>query len=181
MHTLDADILLLVEADRPTTAGSTDGTSAPEPSTVEALGSSFDAVPEVTVVIARLRGAALAPGETPVGVLVDGGPGGRAAVRMAAHLALRVGSALAVGVANGRRAGRHGASAVETLLRAGLSAAAVEPTELADSAVLVLPAGTVPPAEVGDEVTVLHVRPSAADTDEDLTQVVARVALGQGD
>ncbi|WP_214407557.1 cation:proton antiporter domain-containing protein, partial [Pseudonocardia lacus] len=88
---LDADVVLLVEED--VAADAADDPDAPTTSDTATRLRALDAVPEVTVVIADAGAAA---GGTGVGVLVDGGAGGRAAVRVGAQLALRSGVGLAV-------------------------------------------------------------------------------------
>ena len=97
-----------------------------------------------------------------VGVLVDRGPGGRAAVRLAAML----GRALAIGSVDGR-AGRRAAGALE---RSG-----VPVTELAAPADVDLL--LVPHDAVWDEAPagtlVLRVRPAPVDVDGDLDEILA--------
>jgi Kef-type K+ transport system membrane component KefB len=127
------------------------------------------AVPETTVVVARLGddrprvGAALA--------LVDGSAGGRAVLRVAAHLALRTTGEVAV---DGRRGSRR---MIEALGRRGVVARAAGSTDVADAAVVVLTDSAEPPVDLGEHTPVLWVRPSGADVDDDLDQALGRIAV----
>jgi hypothetical protein len=109
-----------------------------------------------------------------VTVLLDGGAGGRSALRLAAQAALARGGRLEVGATEGRRAARQAASAVEGLRRRGIDARAAG--ELPQSGLLVVPADAAGP-ETAETVGVLRVRPDEADLDEELEQSVDRIAL----
>jgi Kef-type K+ transport system membrane component KefB len=134
-------------------------------------------VGEAALAVVRLPTAtAVPPKPMQVVVLTDGSPGGRSALRLGAHLALRRDSALAVGGLDGeRRSGRRAAAAVQTLRRRG-----VDTHGLADgvrSHVVLLPEGADEP-RVDESTAVVWVRPAATDADEDLDQVVARIDAG---
>lgn len=127
------------------------------------------AVPETTVVVARLGddrtrvGAALA--------VVDGSAGGRAVLRVAAHLALRTTGEVAV---DGRRGLRR---MIEALGRRGVVARAAGSTDVADAAVVVITDSAEPPVDLGEHTPLLWVRPSGADVDDDLDQALARITV----
>ncbi|MCO1654438.1 cation:proton antiporter [Pseudonocardia sp. S2-4] len=168
---LDADVVLLVE--EPTAATDDD-----EARGAESAGSgnasrlqALDAVPEVTVVVAD---AGAEPAGTRVGVVVDGGAGGRAAVRVGAQLALHTGADLAVAPVDRRRARRSGA-AVAALARRGIPAEGVD--DPAGAGLLVLPVDLAAPDATGASA-VLRVRAAAADADDDVEQVVERIEVG---
>jgi Kef-type K+ transport system membrane component KefB len=138
------------------------------------------ALPEVgeaalAVVRPRQQAAVPPPGPVRVAVLTDGGAGGRSALRLGAHVALHRGVAVGIGGTDERRTGRRAAAAVQVLRRHGVDAHDLPDEIVAD--VLLLPEGARAP-RVGEGTTVAWVRPAAADADEDLGQVVARVALG---
>jgi Kef-type K+ transport system membrane component KefB len=143
---------------------------AAEPATAARL-QALDSVPDVTVVVAD---AGAEPASTRVVVVVDGGAGGRAAVRVGAQLALHAGADLAVAPADRRRA-RRSSAAVAALTRRGIPAAGVDELAGAGADLLVLPVDLAAPATAG---AVLRVRASAADADDDLEQVVDRITVG---
>ncbi len=158
--TLAADVVLVVE-------------DPDDPAPAAALVAALAGVPEATVALARLgdpdvprAGAAVA--------LVDGGEGGRAVLRLAAHLALRTSGELAVEPLDGRRGARRATAAVDGLAARGVTARVAAPADLAAAPVAVLPLGVDPPVDL-DAAAVLRVRPSAADTDDDLGQAIARI------
>jgi hypothetical protein len=161
---LTADVVLLVE-------------DPDDPGPGEALRAGLAAVPETTVVVARLG----APGAARVGAalaVVDGGAAGRAVLRMAAHLALRTPGDLAVEPLDGRRGARRVSAAVDALATRGVPARAAEPGETGVALTAVLPEGTDAPVDLGPAALLLRVRPSAADADEDLGQAIARISPG---
>jgi hypothetical protein len=173
---LDADVVLLVEQ---VPAAAPDDPDAAVPSSAAVTAArleALDAVPEVTVVLAD---AGATPADTRVGVLVDGGAGGRAAVRVGAQLALRTGADLAVAPADARRARRSGA-AVAALSRRGITAEAVDPAVAGTAGLLVLPVDLPAPDDAAG-AAVLRVRATTADADEDVDQVVERIAVGVRD
>jgi K+:H+ antiporter len=111
------------------------------------------------------------PATARVGVLVDRGPAGRAALRLGTLLA-GPGRALAVGV-DERRPGRRLGSVTAALQRHGVAA-----TELGsppDVDVLLVPDGAGP-VEAGPDAVVVRVRPAVTDADDDLDEALARVA-----
>uniref|UniRef100_UPI001BDD7F8E hypothetical protein n=1 Tax=Pseudonocardia lacus TaxID=2835865 RepID=UPI001BDD7F8E len=82
-----------------------------------------------------------------------------------------------------RRARRSGA-AVAALSRRGVSAEAVQPAAATTAPVLVLPVDLpAPDAATGDDTAtaVLRVRATTADADEEIDQVVDRIAVGVRD
>jgi hypothetical protein len=167
---LDADAVLLIEEPSgPVDDG--DGSPGPAGSGAAAWLQALDAVPDVTVVVAD-DGAE--PAGTRVAVVVDGGAGGRAAVRMGAQLALHTGADLAVAPADRRRARRSGA-AVAALTRRGIHAEGVD--DPAGAGLLVLPVDLPAPESAGASA-VLRVRAAAADSDDDMEQVVDRIGTG---
>lgn len=171
-RTVAADIVLVTDpgadVEDPEPAGGSVATLAP-PAVLPDVG-------EAALALVRLSaGAGPASGPARVAVLIDGGADGRSALRLGAHVALRRGGGLAVGSTPDRRSGRRAAAAVQALNRHGVVA-----DDLADgasAAVVVLPDGTAVPAAM-DGATVVRVRSAAADADEDLDQVVARIAVG---
>jgi hypothetical protein len=167
---LDADVVLLTED---AAAPGTDQDAGPEPvvSASAARLQALDALPDVTVVVAD---AGAEPAGTRVGVVVDGGAGGRAALRVGAQLALHTGADLAVAPADRRRARRSG-SAVAALARRGIPAEGVD--EAGGPGLLVLPVDLPAPGAAG-ATAVLRVRATAADADDDVEQVVERIEVG---
>jgi hypothetical protein len=129
-------------------------------------------VPDVTVVVAD---AAATPAGTRVEVVVDGGAGGRAAVRVGAQLALHTGADLAVAPVDQRRT-RRSAAAVAALSRRGVTVAAADPATVGAAGILVVPVDL--PAPDGGEAAVLRVRATTADADDEIEQVVERIAVG---
>lgn len=127
------------------------------------------AVPETTVVVARLAGS---PGVGAALALVDGAAGGRAVLRVAAHVALRTTGEVVV---DARRGGRR---MVEALGRRKIVARPAGPADLTEAAVVVLPDSAEPPVDLGEHTLVLRVRPSGADVDDDLDQALGRVTVG---
>jgi hypothetical protein len=112
------------------------------------------------------------PGTARVGVLVDRGPAGRAALRLGTLLA-GPGPALAVGGVDERWAGRRLGSVTAALQRHGVAA-----TELGsppDVDVLLVSSGAGP-VEPDPAAVVLRVRPAVTDADDDLDEALARVA-----
>jgi hypothetical protein len=162
-----ADVVLVAEdPDAAHTDAAHTGTAAPDAGGVgplDAVVAALAAVPE-TVVVRALLGGQRRGG--PVLAVPDGDAGGRAALRVAAHLALRGGRVAVAG--GGRRAG----AAVDALLRRGVPAAAAAEQDRPD--VVVLPEGGTGPVPAG--ALVLRVRPSAADRDDELDQVLARIS-----
>jgi hypothetical protein len=132
-----------------------------------------------TLVVARFGdlGAARLPGGPAVAALVDDAGGGRAALRIGAHLALRVDATLAICPVDGAGGEERGAAAIDAFRRRRVPARLAEPVVVAAAAVLVVPEGAEQPPATSDATTVLRVRPAAADQDEDLSQSVARVAV----
>jgi Kef-type K+ transport system membrane component KefB len=115
------------------------------------------------------------PGE--VTVLLDGGAGGRAALRLAAQAALGGSGSLAVGATVGRRAARQVTAAVELLRRRGLEVRAVDGV-LRGGGLLVVPVGAPEPLQADDTAdgtVVLRVTPDSADLDENLERTVERI------
>lgn len=166
--TLAADVVLVPEPAAPEPApdgGGGVGVLAPPVALPE--------VGEAALVVVRLPPAvAVPPGPVQVAALTDGSAGGRTAVRLAAHLALRHGGALAVGGTEERRSGRRAAAAVAALRRHGVDA-----HDLPDGVVfhtLLVPEGAEEP-RVGEGTAVVWVRPTQADADEEIDQVVARI------
>ncbi|GAA3241377.1 hypothetical protein GCM10017691_44510 [Pseudonocardia petroleophila] len=133
------------------------------------------AVPETTVVVARF-GAGEASTGTPL-ALVDGAAGGRAALRIAAHLALRGSDEVAVDSADGRGGSRRTGAAADALTRRGVTARPARAGEIAQAAVVVLPDSADPPVDLGEHAVVLRVRPSGADRDDDLDQSLSRITV----
>ncbi|MGE0029352.1 cation:proton antiporter [Pseudonocardia sp.] len=109
-----------------------------------------------------------------VTVLLDGGAGGRGALRLAAQAALARRGVLTVGATEGRRAARQAAAAVEALRRRGIDVRATG--DLPASGLLVVPADALR-TEAPETLGVLRVRPDEADLDEELEQSVERIAL----
>ncbi|HZG89773.1 MAG TPA: cation:proton antiporter [Pseudonocardia sp.] len=177
---LGADVVLLAE-EAPT--ADADAPASDEPPTAAGPGTgehllALEAVPEATVVIAGSD--VVLPG-TRVGAVVDGGAGGRAALRVAAQLALRTGGDVAVAPAEPRKA-RRSTAAVTALTRRGVPAEAVDLATAHRGGLLVVPvdlpppAGTEPGAGAGTP-GVLRVRAAAADVDDDLDQVLDRLVI----
>jgi Kef-type K+ transport system membrane component KefB len=169
---LQADVVLVPEpaAGAPDPAADPAGTvAAPGPATAV-----LPAVGEAALAVARLPAAAPTTDASPrFVVLTDGSAGARAALRLGAQLALAHGSELAVGGTGDRRSGRRVAAALQALRRRGVDAH----ERLDDVASLVLvPEGAAEP-RVPDGTAVLRVRPAPADVDEELDQVVARIAV----
>jgi Kef-type K+ transport system membrane component KefB len=175
-----ADVVLLAE-EAPVAAGAAPlselgvpEAAAPPPSATGARLLALEALPEVTVVIA---GPGAEGGGPRVGVVVDGAAGGRAALRVGAQLALRSAVAVAVAPADAKRARRSSVPAVEALVRRGVPAEAVDPATARGAGLLVLPVDLPVPGP-GDSATgVLRVRPTAADVDDALEQVVDRIVV----
>ncbi|MBW0114377.1 cation:proton antiporter [Pseudonocardia sp. KRD-169] len=132
------------------------------------------AVPETTVVVARF-GTGEATG-TPL-ALVDGAAGGRAVLRVAAHLALRTSDEVAVDSADGRGGTRRTGAAADALTRRGITARPARAGEIADASVVVLPDSADLPVDLGERAVVLRVRASGADVDDDLDQSLARITV----
>lgn len=114
-----------------------------------------------------------------VSVLVDGGAGGRTALRLAAQVALARDAVLRVGASGSRRAVRQAAAATDALRRHGVPVAAFEGA-LPTTGLLVLPADDVA-LDGLDGLTLLRVRPDEIDVDNDLEQSIARVVVLAGD
>lgn len=114
------------------------------------------------------------PGEPgPVAVLTDGAAGGRAAVRLAAQLALGGGQVLGVTAGPGRRAERQATVAATELRRIGIPVQDVPAPRL-----LVVPAGAqVSTDTTAENATMLVVDPDEADRDDELEQVVGRITV----
>lgn len=170
---LGADVVLLIDtAER--------DPDAPAGETSPALAGqllALNAVPDVTVVVAGARARLAGQGAgRRIGVVVDGGAGGRAAVRIGTQLALRAGGGVAVAPVDGRRA-RRATTATTALNRHGVPAEAVEATVVAQAGVLVLPLDVPVPDDVDAAAGVLRVRPTAADVDDEMEQVIERIAV----
>jgi hypothetical protein len=178
-ETIEADVVLTgtdpvgrLDADR---AGSPGAESAGSPGSAGP-----QAMPaRVTVVRARL-GTDGSTGQRVIAVL-DGGAGGRAAVRIGAQIALARGGALVIDHGPGRRAARQAASAVESLRGRGVPAETADQTDHADRAdVLVTPHAAAPPVEgtgLAEHTTICQVWPDEADRDDELDQAVARITV----
>jgi Kef-type K+ transport system membrane component KefB len=147
-------------------------------------GAGAPAVPAgVTVVRARL-GTGGSTGRRVIAVL-DGGAGGRAALRIGAQLALARGGTLVVDHGPGRRAVRQADAAVESLRGRGLPAEAADHADHTDHTdhaadVLVAPhaaASTVEGAGLAEHTTVCQVQPDEADRDDELDQAIARITV----
>jgi Kef-type K+ transport system membrane component KefB len=172
---LRADVVLLTDSTEHDPDVLSTDTAAPS-STLGSQLLALGAAPDVTVVVAGVR--ARRPGQGAgrrIGVIVDGGAGGRAAVRVGTQLALRAGGGVAVASADQRRA-RRGAAAASALSRHGVSAESVETAVVAQAGLLVLPLELPVPGEV-DAAGVLRVRPAAADIDDDMEQVIERIKV----
>jgi hypothetical protein len=174
-----ADVVLLAE-EAPADAGAPPlselgvPAAAPSPSATGARLLALDALPEVTVVVA---GPGAERGGPRVGVVVDGAAGGRAALRVGAQLALRSAGAVAVAPADAKRARRSSVPAAEALVRRGVPAEAVDPATAHGAGLLVLPVDLPVPGPDHTAAGVLRVRPTAADADDALDQVVDRIVV----
>lgn len=109
----------------------------------------------------------------PVVALTDGGPAGRAAVRLATQVAIARGIPVLVGGTTDRRAARRAAAAVEALRRLGIDAGELSADDHLASGLFVVPGQ----AQAPGSATVVRVWPSEIDSDEDLDQTLARVAV----
>jgi len=109
----------------------------------------------------------------PVVALTDAGPAGRAAVRLAAQVAIARGVAVLVGTTAEARTPRRAAAAVEALRRRGVAATALVSTDQPSTGVFVVPGPTQAPGGA----TVVRVWPSEVDIDEDLDQLAARICV----
>jgi Kef-type K+ transport system membrane component KefB len=158
---LAADVVLLAE-------------DPEDPAASAAVVAALAAVPETAVVVARWgEGAPDRPG--PAVALVDAGAGGRAVLRAAAHLALRSTGELAVEPLEGRRGAKRALAAVDALAARGVPVRAAAPGDAAAAGTAVLPVGAPVPPDLGPATLLLRIRPSGADTDDDLGQAVARI------
>jgi hypothetical protein len=175
---LNADVVLLTELHPDLAHADLAHTDAehPDAEAAESAGTgahllALDAVPEALVVVA---GADLPTLRAQVGVVVDGGAGGRAALRAGAQLALRAGGSIAVAPAEGRRT-RPSTAAATALTRHGVRAEAVDLAIATSTGLVVLPVELPAPDGASG---VLRVRAGAADVDDDLDQVVERITVG---
>ncbi|WP_199522334.1 cation:proton antiporter [Geodermatophilus marinus] len=132
----------------------------------------------VVTVSGELGGAGLAP-SGPVSLVQDGGPDGRAAVRLAAQAAL--GRAVPLRLRSGGdgwRAGRRAAGVAEGLRRAGVPVLDDAGAGEALPALVVAPAGAPAGAEADLLTPVLHVHAGQADRDRDLEETLAGLTTG---
>lgn len=173
---LDVDVVLVEQPD-PADLAAADGA---RPGTATAAQAALPEVGAAALVTARLAVAPEGPGPARVGVLVDGGAGGRAALRLGGQMALHQGKPLLVGGLDERRSGRRVASAVAALARLGIPAAELDGSTRAG--LLLVPDGAeMPPTDLGGAAsTVLTVRPAASDGDDDLQQALGRITTAAG-
>jgi Kef-type K+ transport system membrane component KefB len=158
---LDADVVLLVE-------------DPDDPARAAAQVAALAAVPEATVVTARLADGPARAGAAVA--VIDGAAGGRAALRMAAHLALRSADEVVVETPEGRRGSRRTTAAADALTRRGVAARPSAPGDLPAAAVAVLPDAAEVPVDLPAATLLLRVRPAAVDVDDDLGQAIARIS-----
>ncbi|WP_300008911.1 cation:proton antiporter [Pseudonocardia sp.] len=159
-----ADVVLLAE-------------DSDDPARAAAQVAALAAVPEATVVAARIPGGPGAAGAALA--LIDGAAAGRAVLRMAAHLALRSAQEVAVEALDGRRGSRRSTAAAAALVRRGVAARPSTPEDLPGAAVAVLPDSAQAPTGLPEPTLLLRVRPAAVDVDDDLGQALARITVGQ--
>jgi Kef-type K+ transport system membrane component KefB len=120
-----------------------------------------------------------AHGTDPAGsvvAVVDGGPGGRAAVRLGAQLALAGHTELGLCPDVGRRAAKQCSVALDSLGRCGIAARVVGQRAAGDAAVVVAASSAALAADLGRHGTLCLVRPDQADRDDELTQTIDRIS-----
>jgi Kef-type K+ transport system membrane component KefB len=155
-ETTGADIVLL---SRPTPEDGADGTPGDRLLPVR---------PEATRGLVETTGAA----DGTVTVLLDGGPGGRAALRLGAQMALARGTTLRVGGIGDRRAARRAGAAADLIRRRGIAVDVVDGAAGA-TGVLLVPGDA--PRVTG--ATVVRVWPGEIDIDEDVDQMAVRIRV----
>jgi hypothetical protein len=161
----DADVVL-VRAGWGVPEGHTDATPWPE----TLRGS-------VVVVSGDLGEAGLAP-SGPVAVVQDTDPDGRAALRLAAQVAVGRSVPLQLEAGAGWRAGRRAAGLAESLRRVGVEVAPEGST--ATAGLLVAPHGELLGGVGADLTPVLTVHAGPADRDRDLDETLAEIAAPSG-
>jgi Kef-type K+ transport system membrane component KefB len=109
-------------------------------------------------------------------VLIDGSAGARGALRLGAQIALARGVPVVVGGTDERRSSRRASVAIEGLRRRGIAA---EADDGGAAGLVLAPGGLDVPNREG--TTVARVWPGEVDIDEDLEQVIARIAAAASD